>query len=614
MRDEPSYDSMGARELKSFISSRGFTHSDCKELPDLRRRAREAGSAGQKSGGGSKAKAGTGSSKRGSEGKDAATLRERKKGSAVEGGSSGSKVNNGSPTDEEESLKQKVAGLQNESGQVIFGRDASVILADVDHLRKVLEETRVTPAGREQMVAQLDEVQKSLAFEDNLEQNCGRIIRYGLLAVTIIPLLLSGVETSLEYAMRPTVHAAPANLIDMHAVVTGGCGAVGLELAIMLANSGAEVIVSCHGSTDEVEAKLSRQGILQEEPVRKKGGTSRKGWIKLLPLQLESFASVREFAGRVLQEWNGLDILVHNAATKGGCSTTEDGHELSTQVNYLSPFLLTQLLLPVLREGAARVVHVTCDAALQRPDWLPWPLTRSQAELLPRVDLHSIDGGREPEWDADAADADPDADPPDGGGEKVRIISGGPTKECSPLTQYANAKLAAVVHSHELNRRLPELLDRGVSHVVNPGTMDNPFGRSASVPEGKRSMRSSFLGNLPMVWIASGVYNIYKYTLGSLFSSLSFQMYRSTKTGAKAVFHVATAEGLGNEEHGGGLFSDAAGAFLNCGRPAEQCGRLPASKQPAAASDEDLAAELWSRTEGALGRSNLRPLRRTGAR
>ncbi|CAK0854170.1 unnamed protein product [Prorocentrum cordatum] len=436
MRDEPDYDSMGVKELKTFISSRGLSHADCCEVSDLRRRAREAAS-GHKGGGG-KAKGGGGggaaSSKRDSEGKDS-TLRERKKGSAVaESGSSSSRVNNGSPTEEEESLKTKVAGLQSESGQVIFGRDASVILADVDQLRKVVEETRLTAAGREQMVAQLDDVQKSLAFEDNLEQNCGKVIRYGLLAVTFIPLLLSGLETFLEFAMRPTMQAAPANLIDMHAVVTGGCGAVGYDLAVMLANSGAEVIISCHGNPDEVEAKLSRQGLLQEEPVRKKGGTSRKGWIKVLPLQLESFASVREFARRTLEEWSGLDILVHNAATKDGCSFTEDGHELSTQVNYLSPFLLTQLLLPSLREGAARVVHVTCDAALQRPDWLPWPLTRSQDDLLPRVDVSSIDGGREPEWDPDA---DPDADAPE---EKVRI-TGWPRSQ-APRVSFCCPRLA----------------------------------------------------------------------------------------------------------------------------------------------------------------------------
>ncbi|CAK0854168.1 unnamed protein product [Prorocentrum cordatum] len=139
--------------------------------------------------------------------------------------------------------------------------------------------------------------------------------------------------------------------------------------------------------------------------------------------------------------------------------------------------------------------------------------------------------------------------------------------------------------------------------------MDNAFGRSASVPEARKS-RASFLGNLPMAWIASAAYKVYKYTLGSVISSLSLQLHRSTKAGAKAVFHVATADGLGSEEHGGGLFSDSAGAFVDCGRPAEQCGRVPAAKQPAAASDEDLATDLWSRTESALGRNNLRPLRR----
>eukprot|EP01050_Picozoa_sp_SAG11_P003155 SAG11_NODE_172_length_13574_cov_14.732690_13_plen_97_part_00 len=65
---------------------------------------------------------------------------------------------------------------------------------------------------------------------------------------------------------------------------------------------------------------------------------------------------------------DSLDILVHNAATKEGCGRTVDGHSIVTQVNYLSPFLLTRLLLPTLRKDS-RVVHLTCDAALQQPDW-----------------------------------------------------------------------------------------------------------------------------------------------------------------------------------------------------------------------------------------------------
>src|SRR3989441_12759702 len=59
-----------------------------------------------------------------------------------------------------------------------------------------------------------------------------------------------------------------------------------------------------------------------------------------------------------------LDVLVNNAGIGGGGrhgrrETSADGHELRFAVNYLAPFLLTNLLLPLLRRSApARIVNV----------------------------------------------------------------------------------------------------------------------------------------------------------------------------------------------------------------------------------------------------------------
>eukprot|EP00747_Dinoflagellata_sp_TGD_P034707 gnl/TRDRNA2_/TRDRNA2_137419_c0_seq1.p1 gnl/TRDRNA2_/TRDRNA2_137419_c0~~gnl/TRDRNA2_/TRDRNA2_137419_c0_seq1.p1 ORF type:complete len:350 (+),score=38.55 gnl/TRDRNA2_/TRDRNA2_137419_c0_seq1:1-1050(+) len=347
----------------------------------------------------------------------------------------------------------------------------------------------------------------------------------------------------------------------------------------MLARSGAGVVIACHGDKDsdfdEVESQLTTLGLLRG------AGEPEKGWIQAWPLELESFASVRTFATRVTKEMGTLNILVHNAATKEGCGRTEDGHELTTQVNYLSPFLLTQLLLPMLHKVSARVVHVTCDAGLQLPDWLPWPLRRTDSETLPRIDLESLEQRQEGE------------------------DSGATAADCSPLVQYANSKLALLAHSHELNRRTFV-----VSHAINPGPMDSKFGHSASVPPGKPSTRGSMMSKLPPVWIAN---QIYAHTVGPTLSSFGNSVLRHTlrtsHAGASAVFHVATSLDLGDEEHGGGLFSDTAGAFINCGKPPEECGRIQAHRQPAAAADEELAVQLWDATEGAIGPEHLRPVR-----
>lgn len=479
-------------------------------------------------------------------------------------------------SDEEETLKKKIAGLNAESGQVISGRGASEILAEVEDLKKQVSELSVPDARKKVHLDALKEISDSLSFENNLEKYCGRVIQIGLMAMTIVPALLTFFGSIFDYVTRPNMVVAPARLTNMHAVVTGGTGAVGLELAIMLANSGADVVISCHGArhcdVNDVESRLARQGLLRKRSSRHDVGRN-KGWIDVWPLQLESFQSVRRFAARVSKEWDAVDLIVHMAATKGGCNRTVDGHELATQVNYLSPFLLTTLLFPSMRRGGTRVVHAACDAGLQQPDWLPWPLRRTQAELLPRLDLEGIEQRLE--------------------GKDAKLVAG----ECSPLIEYANSKLAVVSHSHELNRRMA---GRGVSHVVNPGSMDSAFGRSVSVPSSRQSARSSMMGYFPPVWIAV---KIYEHTIGKGFSGIGQSMARSVDTGAKAFFHVATAEALGEEENGGGLFADTAGAFTDCGRPPAECGRVPPHKQPTAAADEDLASEFWTRTEDVLGES-----------
>ena len=59
-----------------------------------------------------------------------------------------------------------------------------------------------------------------------------------------------------------------------------------------------------------------------------------------------------------------LDVLVNNAGIGSGKpdgttrQVSRDGHELRFAVNYLAPFLLTQLLLGRLRRPGARIVHV----------------------------------------------------------------------------------------------------------------------------------------------------------------------------------------------------------------------------------------------------------------
>ena len=67
-------------------------------------------------------------------------------------------------------------------------------------------------------------------------------------------------------------------------------------------------------------------------------------------LDMSSFASVKKFAKNISEKEKNLDILVFCGGSEESDKTiTEDGQELVFQVNHLSPFLLTNLLLILLQ-------------------------------------------------------------------------------------------------------------------------------------------------------------------------------------------------------------------------------------------------------------------------
>ncbi|KAJ8338733.1 hypothetical protein SKAU_G00355190 [Synaphobranchus kaupii] len=82
--------------------------------------------------------------------------------------------------------------------------------------------------------------------------------------------------------------------------------------------------------------------------------------VHLRPLDTSSLASVRAFTEGVLREEEQLHILVNNAGASGlSRQITPDGLEVSFATNHLGPFLLTSLLLDLLKRSApARIVNV----------------------------------------------------------------------------------------------------------------------------------------------------------------------------------------------------------------------------------------------------------------
>lgn len=138
-------------------------------------------------------------------------------------------------------------------------------------------------------------------------------------------------------------------------LVTGSTGGLGREVARRLALAGAHVIV--HGRD------LERGSALVSE-IEEEG----KGSARFYAADFASFDEVRALARAIRRDYGHLDVLVNNAGIwlEGPRQLSEDGQELHFQVNYLSGFLLTRELLPLLRESApARIVNVS--SAAQQP-------------------------------------------------------------------------------------------------------------------------------------------------------------------------------------------------------------------------------------------------------
>jgi NAD(P)-dependent dehydrogenase (short-subunit alcohol dehydrogenase family) len=139
-------------------------------------------------------------------------------------------------------------------------------------------------------------------------------------------------------------------LKDKTALITGSTDGVGALVAKKLAALG--ILVLVHGRNQARGARLVGD-------ISKGGGRAQ-----FYPADFASLSGVRRLAENIQRDHQRLDILVNNAGIgTGGRNSTreisEDGFELRFAVNYLSGFLLTRLLIPLLRTSApARIVNV----------------------------------------------------------------------------------------------------------------------------------------------------------------------------------------------------------------------------------------------------------------
>ena len=148
-------------------------------------------------------------------------------------------------------------------------------------------------------------------------------------------------------------------------LVTGSTDGIGKATVTGLADGGADVIL--HGR-DEKKGKR----------VQRELGKTGSGRPDLFIADFARQDQIRELAADLMSRYSRLDVLVNNVGTyQKARHVTREGIELTFAVNYLGPFLLTHLLLPLLRKNS-RIVTVASSAHedVDRIDWKNLPQER----------------------------------------------------------------------------------------------------------------------------------------------------------------------------------------------------------------------------------------------
>ncbi|XP_051872185.1 retinol dehydrogenase 12-like [Pristis pectinata] len=143
-----------------------------------------------------------------------------------------------------------------------------------------------------------------------------------------------------------------ARLDGKTVIITGANTGIGKETARDLAKRGAQIILACR---DTEKGDAAAKEIIEES------GNSN---IVVKKLNLANTKSVREFAEQINNEQQQVNILINNAGVMM-CPylKTEDGFELQFGVNHLGHFLLTYLLIDLIkRSSPARIINVSSAA------------------------------------------------------------------------------------------------------------------------------------------------------------------------------------------------------------------------------------------------------------
>lgn len=257
------------------------------------------------------------------------------------------------------------------------------------------------------------------------------------------------------FARKTTQRVPNQDLRGKNILLTGGTDGIGRVAAERFVQMGANLCV------------LGRDPDRTQRVVSELSATPNTGEISKVLCDLSLLDQVRRAAAQVLEAYEQIDLLINCAGTNvPERRVTPEGYEFNFVVNYLAPFLLTELLVPRLKANPqARILHLTSAA--------------QEVAKLDFDDLHS-----EKKW--------------------------------TMLGSYAQAKLCLIMHGQDLAKRLK---GSGVTcNALNPGFIQSKL--SGGHTKGLAGLFSKIFGRLAApTWV--GGERIVAAVLGSEYQQVS---------------------------------------------------------------------------------------------
>lgn len=202
-------------------------------------------------------------------------------------------------------------------------------------------------------------------------------------------------------------------------LITGANSGIGFEAARALAEKGATLVLGCRNRSkaDDAVALIAERG--------------PTGTTEVLEMDLADLDSVESAANEFRSRHDRLDVLVNNAGLMATPrQETAQGFEMQIGVNHLGHFALTGHLLPLLLDsGPSRVVSIS-----------------SQGHRMGRLDLDDLNSER----------------------------------GYSPWPAYFQSKLANLLFTRELQRRLSESGEEAIAVAAHPGVTSTNLGHERS--------------------------------------------------------------------------------------------------------------------------------------